>query len=92
MSKQKIGVIGLAVMGKNLALNIAEHGFPVSVYNRSPQKTEELLSETEFNNVVGAYSLEEFVNSLEQPRKIILMVKAGNPVDDTIEQLLPYLS
>ena len=92
MKKQEIGVIGLAVMGKNLALNIADHGFSVSVYNRSEEKTKKLLEETEFDNVVGAYTIKEFVESLEQPRKIILMVKAGQAVDDTIDLLLPHLS
>lgn len=94
--KQQVGVIGLAVMGKNLALNIAEHGFRVSVYNRSSLKTRELLNEINEeafrSNVEGFYTLEEFVESLELPRKIILMVKAGDAVDETIQQLLPLLS
>lgn len=92
MSKQQIGVIGLAVMGKNLAKNIESRGFSVSVYNRSREKTDELLAEAADKKIVGTYSIEEFVNSLEVPRKIIMMVKAGKPVDDTIEQLKPYLS
>ncbi len=92
MSKQQIGVIGLAVMGKNLALNIADHGYSVSAYNRSPEKTKELMEEAQGKNLVGTFSLEEFVQSLEQPRKIILMVKAGDAVDATIQQLLPHLS
>jgi 6-phosphogluconate dehydrogenase len=92
MSKQQIGVIGLAVMGKNLALNIESKGFTVSVYNRSEEKTEELVNEAQGKNLMGTYSIEEFVNSLEIPRKIIIMVKAGKPVDDTIEQLKPYIS
>ncbi|WP_044896421.1 NADP-dependent phosphogluconate dehydrogenase [Bacillus alveayuensis] len=91
MSKQQIGVIGLAVMGKNLALNIESRGYSVSVYNRSSEKTEEMLKEAEGKNIVGTYSIEEFVQSLEKPRKILLMVKAGAPTDATIEQLLPYL-
>ncbi|MFB9761544.1 NADP-dependent phosphogluconate dehydrogenase [Ectobacillus funiculus] len=92
MSKQQIGVIGLAVMGKNLALNIESRGYSVSVYNRSADKTEEFLkSEAEGKNFVGTYSIEEFVNSLEKPRKILLMVKAGGPTDATIESLKPYL-
>lgn len=91
MSKQQIGVIGLAVMGKNLAMNIESRGYTVSVYNRSSDKTEEMLSETKGKNIVGTYSIEEFVNSLETPRKILLMVKAGTPTDATIEQLKPYL-
>ena len=99
MSRQ-IGVIGLAVMGKNLALNIAENGFRVAVYNRSYQKTKELISEISGeaseealrNNLEGFQTLEEFVEALELPRKIIMMVKAGDAVDDTIRQLLPLLS
>ncbi|WP_088102609.1 NADP-dependent phosphogluconate dehydrogenase [Halalkalibacter urbisdiaboli] len=88
---QQIGVIGLAVMGKNLALNIESRGYSVSVYNRSSQKTEEFLTEAQGKNVVGTYSVEEFVNSLEKPRRIMIMVKAGGPTDATIEQLKPLL-
>ncbi|MGD6853523.1 NADP-dependent phosphogluconate dehydrogenase [Bacillus infantis] len=91
MTKQEIGVIGLAVMGKNLAWNIESRGYAVSVYNRSSEKTEEMLKESEGKNITGTYSIEEFVNSLEKPRKIMLMVKAGGPTDATIEQLKPYL-
>lgn len=91
MAKQQIGVVGLAVMGKNLALNIESRGFSVSVYNRSSEKTEEFLKEAEGKNVVGTYSIEEFVESLEKPRKILLMVKAGTPTDATIQSLLPHL-
>ncbi|MGE6629406.1 NADP-dependent phosphogluconate dehydrogenase [Bacillus sp. NPDC077027] len=91
MSKQQIGVIGLAVMGKNLALNIESRGFSVSVFNRSSSKTEEFLQESKGKNVVGAYSIEEFVQSLETPRKILLMVKAGAATDATIQSLLPHL-
>ena len=91
MSKQQIGVIGLAVMGKNLALNIESRGYSVSVFNRSSGKTEEFLQEAEGKNVVGTYSVEEFVNSLETPRKILLMVKAGAATDATIESLKPHL-
>ncbi|AHD06121.1 NADP-dependent phosphogluconate dehydrogenase [Paenibacillus larvae] len=92
MSKQQIGVIGLAVMGKNLALNIESRGFTVSVFNRSPEKTKDLMEEAKGRNLVGTYSLEEFVNSLETPRKILIMVKAGAATDATIEQLVPLLS
>lgn len=92
MAKQQIGVVGLAVMGKNLALNIESRGFTVSVYNRSPEKTNDLLNnEGKGKNLVGTFSVEEFVQSLESPRKILLMVMAGKPTDDTINQLLPYL-
>ncbi|MGM0882982.1 MAG: NADP-dependent phosphogluconate dehydrogenase [Bacillota bacterium] len=92
MSKQQIGVVGLAVMGKNLAMNIESKGFSVAVYNRSPEKTNELLEEAQGKNFVGTYSVEEFVQSLETPRKILIMVKAGQPTDDTINQLVPFLS
>ncbi|NMO94697.1 NADP-dependent phosphogluconate dehydrogenase [Paenibacillus lemnae] len=91
MAKQQIGVIGLAVMGKNLALNIESRGFTVSVYNRSPQKTEDLLKEAEGKNLQGTFSVEEFVESLETPRRILIMVQAGQATDATIEQLLPHL-
>lgn len=91
MTKQQFGVIGLAVMGKNLAMNIESKGYSVSVYNRSREKTDEMLKEVEGRNFVGTYTIEEFVNSLEKPRKIMLMVKAGVPTDATIEQLKPYL-
>ncbi|MBY0012038.1 NADP-dependent phosphogluconate dehydrogenase [Paenibacillus typhae] len=92
MSKQQIGVVGLAVMGKNLAMNMESKGFSVAVYNRSSEKTDELLAEAAGKNFVGAYSIEEFVQSLELPRKIMIMVKAGKPTDDTIQQLVPFLS
>jgi 6-phosphogluconate dehydrogenase len=91
MKKQQIGVVGLAVMGKNLALNIESKGFSVAVYNRSAEKTNELLLEAQGKDFVGTYNVEEFVQSLETPRKILIMVKAGQPTDDTINQLVPYL-
>ncbi|KYG34382.1 NADP-dependent phosphogluconate dehydrogenase [Alkalihalobacillus trypoxylicola] len=92
MSKQEIGVIGLAVMGKNLALNIESRGYSVSVFNRSYEKTEAFLkTEAEGKNFTGAKTIEEFVQSLETPRKILLMVKAGTATDATIESLKPYL-
>jgi 6-phosphogluconate dehydrogenase len=92
MNKQDIGMIGLAVMGKNLALNIESRGYSVSVYNRSREKTDEMIAETAGKRIHGTFSIEEFVDSLQKPRKIIIMVKAGRPVDDTIEQLKPYIS
>ncbi|ESU30451.1 6-phosphogluconate dehydrogenase [Bacillus sp. 17376] len=91
MSKQQIGVIGLAVMGKNLAMNIESRGYSVSVYNRSREKTDEMLEETKGKNIVGTFTMEEFVQSLEKPRKILMMVKAGAATDATIEQLKPHL-
>lgn len=91
MAKQQIGVIGLAVMGKNLALNIESRGFTVSVFNRSPEKTHDLLKEAEGKKLMGTFSIEEFVSSLESPRKILIMVQAGKATDATIEQLVPHL-
>ncbi|WP_028610826.1 NADP-dependent phosphogluconate dehydrogenase [Paenibacillus harenae] len=92
MEKQQIGVIGLAVMGKNLALNIESRGFTVSVYNRSREKTDDLMQEASGKNLVPAYSIEEFVQSLETPRKILIMVQAGAGTDATIDSLVPHLS
>ncbi len=92
MSKQQVGVMGLAVMGRNLALNIESKGFKVAVYNRSKEKTVSLLEEAAGRNIKGTYSIEEFVDSLETPRKIIMMVKAGSAVDETIGLLKPHLS
>lgn len=91
MTKQQFGVIGLAVMGKNLAMNIESRGYTVSVYNRSRAKTDEILAETQGRHIFGTYSIEEFIDSLESPRKIMLMVKAGAPTDSTIDQLIPHL-
>lgn len=92
MSQADIALIGLAVMGQNLALNIADHGFSICVYNRSAGRTRDLLAaEEERDNLHGAYTLEELVDKLRRPRKILLMIRAGAPVDQTIEQLLPLL-
>ncbi|MEB7659021.1 NADP-dependent phosphogluconate dehydrogenase [Staphylococcus xylosus] len=88
---QQIGVVGLAVMGKNLAWNIESRGYSVSVFNRSSAKTDEMVTESEGKNIHPTYSIEDFVNSLEKPRKILLMVKAGPATDATIDSLLPLL-
>lgn len=87
----KIGMIGLAVMGENLALNIARNGFPIAVFNRDTSKVDKFLRRAEGKQVIGAYSIQDFVNSLEKPRKIILLVKAGAPVDAVLGQLKPLL-
>ncbi|KVF27051.1 6-phosphogluconate dehydrogenase [Burkholderia vietnamiensis] len=92
MGKQAIGVIGLAVMGRNLALNIESRGYAVSVYNRSREKTDELIAEFPGRNLVPTYTLEEFVASLETPRRILMMVKAGEATDATIASLKPLLA
>lgn len=92
MGKQKIGVIGLAVMGKNLAYNIESRGYSVSVYNRTEKRTKDILKESEGKNIFGEFTLRNFVESLEKPRKIIIMVKAGEPVDEVLSELEEYIS
>jgi len=91
MSKQPIGVVGMAVMGSNLALNIESRGHTVSIWNRSKELTDEVIAKHPGKKLVPTYTLEEFVDSLEKPRRILLMVKAGQPTDDTIEKLKPLL-
>ncbi|MBK8882412.1 MAG: decarboxylating NADP(+)-dependent phosphogluconate dehydrogenase [Bacteroidales bacterium] len=88
-----IGLIGLAVMGENLVLNMESKGFQVSVYNRSTKKVDDFLGgRAKGKNITGTHSVEELVGSLAQPRKIMLMIKAGSAVDEMIETLLPLLS
>jgi 6-phosphogluconate dehydrogenase len=90
--KADIGLIGLAVMGENLVLNMASKGYTVAVFNRSTQKVENFVNgRGKGKSIIGTYSLEELVGSLKSPRKLMLMVKAGKPVDDFIELLLPHL-
>ncbi len=92
MAGQDIGIIGMAVMGQNLALNMDSKGYSVAVYNRTPERTEEFMEEgITDEDIVGTYSLEEFAQALERPRKVLLMVKAGPPVDAFIEKILPHL-
>lgn len=91
MSKQQIGVVGMAVMGRNLALNIESRGYTVSIFNRSREKTEEVITENPGKKLVPYYTVKEFVESLETPRRILLMVKAGAGTDATIDSLKPYL-
>ena len=92
MTKRTFGVIGLAVMGENLALNVESRGFPIAVYNRTAATTETFMAtRAKGKDVKAAYSLEEFVKILERPRQLLVMVKAGKPVDAVIEQLKPLL-
>lgn len=92
MKKANIGLIGLAVMGENLVLNMESKGFSVSVFNRTEEKTRSFAEgKAKGKNIIPTYSIQEFADSLEKPRKVMLMVKAGDPVDKTIESLLPYL-
>ncbi|HEY9663407.1 MAG TPA: NADP-dependent phosphogluconate dehydrogenase, partial [Allocoleopsis sp.] len=89
---QSFGLIGLAVMGENLALNVERNGFPIAVYNRTGSVTDKFMAErAQGKNVKPTYSLEEFVQSLERPRRILIMVKAGAPVDAVMNQLKPLL-
>jgi 6-phosphogluconate dehydrogenase len=91
MSKQQIGVVGMAVMGRNLALNIESRGYTVSIFNRSREKTEEVIADNHGKKLAPYYSVEEFVESLEKPRRILLMVQAGEATDKTIASLTPHL-
>src|SRR5262245_37937396 len=87
-----IGLIGLAVMGQNLVLNMADHGFHVAVYNRTSSKVDEFLKgPAHGKKVTGTHNLEAFLASLKRPKKVMLMVKAGDAVDELITQCLPYL-
>ena len=92
-SQSDIGLIGLAVMGQNLALNIADHGFQISVYNRTTEKTDKFVAENPNTpgGVVGTKTLEEFVQSLAKPRKMIILVQAGKATDAVIDGLVPLL-
>ncbi|UVK76569.1 MAG: 6-phosphogluconate dehydrogenase, decarboxylating [Sodalis sp. Fle] len=91
MSIQQIGVVGMAVMGRNLALNIERCGYSVSIFNRSREKTYEVIAKHPGKKLIAYYTFEEFVNSLEKPRCILLMVQAGEGTDKTIESLKPFL-
>src|SRR6516164_8248886 len=88
----QFGMIGVGVMGSNLLLNMADHGFPVIGYDINPEKIKMLESSARSNTVVkGAYSLQELCEQLTKPRRIMMLVPAGKPVDDAINNLLPYL-
>ncbi|MEO6911082.1 MAG: NAD(P)-binding domain-containing protein, partial [Edaphobacter sp.] len=87
-----IGLIGLAVMGQNLVLNMNDHGYKVAVFNRTVSKVDDFINnEAQGTQVVGAHSIEEMCKLLKSPRRVMIMVKAGEVVDQTIEQVLPYL-
>ena len=93
MASTSVGLIGLAVMGRNLALNIERNGFPITVFNRTVERTDEFLAgEAAGTSVRGERTLEAFVTSLQRPRRIILMVQAGRGVDAVLDQLLPLLA
>ncbi|MCD6596927.1 MAG: NADP-dependent phosphogluconate dehydrogenase, partial [Bacteroidales bacterium] len=97
MNKSYFGLIGLGVMGSNLALNIADKGFSLSVYNRSANGESEIVKKflnanLSFENIQGYNDLKNFILSLERPRKILIMIKAGKPIDDLIIELIPLLN
>ncbi|MCW0927054.1 NADP-dependent phosphogluconate dehydrogenase [Weissella sp. LMG 11983] len=91
MATADFGVVGLAVMGRNLALNVESRGYTVAVYNRSSARTEDLVQTHSDKKFVPGYTVEEFVKSIKAPRRILLMVKAGAGTDAVIEELLPFL-
>ncbi|MDY0372856.1 MAG: decarboxylating NADP(+)-dependent phosphogluconate dehydrogenase [Candidatus Izemoplasmatales bacterium] len=92
MKKADIGVVGLAVMGANLVLNMESKGFRVAVYNRDPRRVEHFRdNQAKGKNILFAFSLNELIDQLKKPRKVMLMIKAGDPVDQVIEQLLPIM-
>ena len=91
-TKSDIGLIGLAVMGENLVLNMESKGFRVTVYNRTTSKVDDFLEgRAKGKKIIGAHSIEELVLSLKKPRKIMIMVRAGSAVDEMIDTLLPHL-
>ena len=92
MKKADIGLIGLAVMGENLVLNMESKGFTVAVYNRTIDKVDKFVGgRGAGKNFIGCHSIEDLCSNLERPRKVMMLVKAGSPVDDFIEQIIPYL-
>ena len=92
MAGQAFGVIGLEVMGRNIALNIERNGFPIAVYNRTYAKTEHFMqNEARGKNAKAGKTIAEFVQLLERPRRILILVKAGAPVDAVIGELRPVL-
>lgn len=91
-AKADLGLIGLAVMGQNLVLNMSDHGYVVAVFNRTSAKTTEFLSNcAQGTQIMGTYSLKGLIASLKKPRKLLFMVKAGNPIDELIDECLPFL-
>ena len=92
IKKADIGVVGLAVMGENLAMNLESNGYNVAVFNRSTQKVKDFVEgRAKGKQIIGTYSIKEFIDSLEKPRKLILMIKAGAPIDQFIDGVLPFL-
>lgn len=91
MTKLDIGIVGLSVMGRSLALNMADHGFKIGGYNRSASVTDQVMKEHPHQNLIPFHDLGGLIASLSRPRKVMLMIQAGKPVDAVIEQLIPLL-
>jgi 6-phosphogluconate dehydrogenase len=91
MAQAQFGMIGLGVMGENLALNIEEHGFPVAVWNLETEKVDEFVSKNRGKKITGTKTFQDFTKALTRPRRIMMMIKAGSPVDQTIEKIMPLL-
>src|SRR3712207_1283449 len=91
MEQAQVGLIGLAVMGENLALNIEEKGFPIAVFNRTVSRVDEFLARNPGKRLVGCHSIPELLQALERPRRVLLMVKAGPAVDEQMALLAPLL-
>ena len=92
MGKADIGLIGLAVMGENLVMNMESKGFTVAVYNRTTSKVDDFVNgRAAGKNIIGCHSLQELADNLAKPRKVMMMVKAGQAVDSLIDQVIPYL-
>ena len=91
MTKLDIGIVGLSVMGRSLALNMADHGFKVGGYNRSAAVTQQVMRDHPHENLTPFYDLNRLTDALSRPRKVMLMIQAGKPVDAVIEQLVPLL-
>jgi len=91
VSEAQFGMIGLAVMGANLALNVEDHGYSVAVWNREPERVRQFMAENAGKKFIGTVELQDFVRALERPRRIMMMIKAGAPVDQMVDKLLPML-
>src|ERR1039457_3586450 len=88
----QFGIIGLGVMGENLALNVEDHGHSVAVWNLETEWVDRFVQKNQGRQVIGTKTLQEFCRSLERPRRILMMIKAGDPVDQTLQKLSPYLA
>src|SRR5687767_685959 len=87
----QFGMVGLGVMGSNLALNVADHGFRVAVWNLEPETTDRFAAANQGKQITATKALADFVGALERPRRIMMMIKAGDPVDQMIDALMPLL-